>query len=186
MDSHSGKKKLIYLAGFMGSGKSTIGPILANTIGYRFVDVDREIEEQSGKSVSAMFQEEGESAFRAVERSVLGRVSGLEEAVVSLGGGTVAQEENFRIIRSTGVIVYLQLSPEEALRRMKHKTDRPMLRDESGRPLGEDALEKRIRQLLDSRELFYKQADIIVPTEKQSVGNTVDIIVRKLRKYVQV
>ena len=178
------RKKLVYLTGFMGSGKSTVGPILANTLGYQFVDVDREIERITGKSVSLIFKEDGEKAFREAERSVMQRVSEMDEAVISLGGGTVAHEDNFRLIRPGGVMVYLQLSPEEAVRRMKHKTDRPMLKDEEGNPLPGPALEERIRGLLRSREEFYKRADIIVPTEKHNVGKTVDEIVKMLRRYI--
>lgn len=176
--------RLIYLAGFMGSGKSTIGPILANTLGYKFVDVDRQIEQEAGKSVTAIFKEDGENAFRAVERSILQRMSGMDEIVVSLGGGTVAHEENFQLIRSSGVIVYLQLSPEEAVRRMRRKTDRPMLRDKDGNQLQGQALEQRIMELLAVREEFYNRADIVVRTEKLNVGRTVDEIVKKLRRFV--
>jgi shikimate kinase len=179
-------RKLIYLAGFMGSGKSTIGPILANTLGYTFVDVDRQIEQETGKSVASIFKEDGESGFRAIEHTILERVSGMDEIVVSLGGGTVAHEDNFRLIRSGGVMVYLQLSPEEAMRRMKHKTDRPLLQDKEGNPLPEQVMEQRIRELLVAREKFYNRADIIVPTELQNVGRTVDEIVKKLRRFINV
>jgi len=179
-------RRLIYLTGFMGSGKSTIGPILANTLGYHFVDIDRQIETEKGKSVTSIFKEDGEEAFRAVERTVLLRISETDRIVVSLGGGTVALEENFRLVRSSGVIVYLQLSVEEAVRRMKHKTDRPMLRDGEGNTLPEKVLEQRIRELLAAREGYYKRADIIIPTEGHNVGKTVDEIVKKLRRYIDV
>ncbi len=182
----SARKRLIYLAGFMGSGKSTIGPILANTLGYQFVDVDRRIEQEKGKSVSSIFKEEGEKAFRTVERAILTQVSGMDDTVVSLGGGTVAHEDNFRLIRSSGIIVYLHLSPEEAVRRMKHKTDRPLLKDSEGNPLPADMLEQRVRDLLALREVFYQRADIVVPTEKHNVGVTVDTIVRKLKQFIHV
>lgn len=177
------KKNVIYLTGFMGSGKSTIGPILANTLGYQFVDIDRQIEQESGRSVSSIFADEGEDAFRALERSVLQHMSMRDEIVVSLGGGTVAHEENFRLIRLTGIMVYLRLAPEEAFRRMKHKTDRPMLKDKEGNPLPPEILENRVRRLLDVRESFYNQADIVVDTDTQNVGLTVDDIVRRLRRY---
>ena len=179
-------KKLIYLAGFMGSGKSTIGPILANTLGYQFVDVDRQIEQERGKSVTSIFNEEGEAAFRAFEHSILEKVCDLDQVVVALGGGTVAYEENFQLLRSSGVIVYLQLSPEAAVRRMRNKTDRPMLKDEKGNSLLPDALEQRIASLLSVREEFYNRADIIIPTEQHDVGRTVDDLVRRLRGFIEV
>ncbi len=178
-------KRLIYLAGFMGSGKSTIGPILANTLGYRFVDVDRQIEQERGKSVTLIFKEEGERSFREMEHEVLERVSGMDEVVVALGGGTVAYEENFQLIQSSGLIVYLQLSPPAAARRMRNKTDRPMLKDENGNSLPPEVLEQRISELLTAREQFYNRADIVIPTEHHDVGRTVDDIVRRLRGFIE-
>lgn len=179
-------RRLIYLTGFMGSGKSTIGPILANTLGYKYLDVDRQIEQETGKSVTSIFKEDGERVFRSAEHALLGRVSGMEEIVVSLGGGTVAHEPNFRLIRSGGVMVYLRLSAEEATRRMKHKTDRPLLQDVNGNPLPEPVLEERVRELLAAREQFYNRADIIVATDQHNVGRTVDEIVKKLRRFINV
>jgi len=105
------KKSLIYLAGFMGSGKSTIGPILANTLGFDFVDLDRFVEQKAAKRIKEIFTTDGEQAFRALEQASLVEVSGRTQCVVSLGGGIIANEENFRLIRDSGVIVYLQLAP---------------------------------------------------------------------------
>lgn len=109
----------------------------------------------------------------------------MDQVVVALGGGTVAHEENFRLIRSSGLIVYLQLSPETAARRMRNKTDRPMLKDEKGDSLPAEELQQRIRDLLTVREQFYNRADIVVPTENLDVGRTVDDIVRKLRRFIE-
>ncbi|HLF20420.1 MAG TPA: shikimate kinase, partial [Bacteroidota bacterium] len=123
------KKKLVFLTGFMGSGKSTIGPILANTLGFHYVDVDKVIEKKSEKKIVEIFAAVGEKAFRSVERQALQEVSSLEAAVVSLGGGTIANEENFDLIHRSGVIVYLQVSAEEILHRVQRRTDRPLLKD---------------------------------------------------------
>jgi len=89
MESLSRKKDRIYLTGFMGSGKSTVGSILANTLGYGFVDIDQGIEQAEGKTVSEIFREKGEEYFRNLEQSLLLRVSALPHTVISLGGGTV-------------------------------------------------------------------------------------------------
>lgn len=177
-------RQLIFLTGFMGSGKSTIGPILANTLGYDFVDVDRLIEQKANARVVQIFERDGEGRFRELEHEVLNDVASRDHCVVSLGGGTIANDQNFRLIRERGVIVYLQLAPDEIYQRVHHRPDRPLLWDGSGKLLSADQLQERIRQLLTDRERYYKQADIIVPSDRRRVGVTVDEIVRRLRGYV--
>lgn len=169
----------------MGSGKSTIGPILANTLGFDFVDIDKEIEQKARKPVIRIFYDSGERAFRALEHETVREVSQRSNCVVSLGGGTIADEENYRLIRQSGIIVYLKLSNEEILHRVQHKTDRPMLKTDQGLPLSKDELERRIDDLLKRREYFYTRADIVISTDKKRVGHTVDEIVKELRKLKQ-
>lgn len=185
MDKPETKKNLIYLAGFMGSGKSTIGPILANTIGYDFLDIDKVIEATTAKRIVDIFTDSGEQVFRTIERHTLNELCRRDRCVISLGGGTIAHDENFRLIRETGVIVYLQLSPEEIMKRVHFKTDRPMLKNEQGEKLPEAEMRERIVELLKHREEFYRQADIVVKTDQVRVGNTVDEIVRKLRGVIE-
>lgn len=168
----------------MGSGKSTIGPILANTIGYDFVDVDRLIEAKANARVVEIFEREGEQRFRELERDVLREVTDRDHCVVSLGGGTIANEQNFNLIRQNGIIVYLRLEPGEIFQRVHHRPDRPLLWDGSGNLLSADQLQERIRQLLSDRERYYEQADVVVPSDRRRVGVTVDEIVRRLRGYV--
>jgi shikimate kinase len=165
----------------MGSGKSTVGPILANTLGYHYLDIDKLIEEKAGKPIVELFETVGEAGFRALERDVLAGVASLDRHVVSLGGGTMANEENFALIQHSGVIVYLQLSKEGILYRVRNKHDRPMLKDAHGKPLPADALSVRIDDLLNRREQFYNRADLIVTTDNKNVGVTVDEIVQRLR-----
>lgn len=164
----------------MGSGKSTLGPILANTLGYGFVDVDRMIEERAGKSVGEVFGELGEKKFRQMERDALMKVVGMHETVVSLGGGAIANEENFQLLHSRGIIVYLRMSPGEATRRMRNKVNRPLLKGADGEILDENALKEKITNLMKRREEFYARADIIIETEHQRIGTTVDDLVRQL------
>ena len=177
-------RSLIFLTGFMGSGKSTIGPILANTLGFEFVDVDKLVEQRAGKRIAEIFSANGERKFREIERRVIEELSGLEHTVVSLGGGTITNEENFSFVQKSGIIVYLQLSPEEILQRVRHRSDRPMLRDEEGDPLPPDVLEHRIVELLARREPFYARADVVVPADKKRVGVTVDEIVKRIRPLI--
>jgi shikimate kinase len=178
------KKSLIYLAGFMGSGKSTIGPILANTLGFEFVDIDKFIEKKVQKRIVDIFATEGEQAFRAVEHLSLKEIAARDRCVVSLGGGTIANEENFQLIRESGIIVYLQLSPEEILQRVHHRTDRPLLTSADGTKLPKEEIQQRVQDLLQRREEFYSRADVVIQADRKRVGATVDEIARKLRGLV--
>ena len=178
------KKSLIYLAGFMGSGKSTIGPILANTLGFEFVDIDKFIEKKVQKRIVDIFATEGEQAFRAVEHLSLKEIAARDRCVVSLGGGTIANEENFQLIRESGIIVYLQLSPEEILQRVHHRTDRPLLTSADGTRLPKEEMQQRVQDLLQRREQFYGRADVVIQADRKRVGATVDEIARRLRGLV--
>ncbi|MBM4169457.1 MAG: shikimate kinase [Ignavibacteria bacterium] len=174
-------KRLVFLAGFMGSGKSTIGPILANTLGFDFVDIDVAIEKRVGKSIVQIFAEDGEASFRTVEREILKGLVNQTECVISLGGGTLANEENLDLLRQNGVIVYLHLTPQTIFQRVRHKMHRPLLRGEDGSMLSVAELQEKIERLLKAREQFYQRAHIIVSTDEKRVGITVDEIVKRLR-----
>jgi shikimate kinase len=178
-------KHLIYLTGFMGCGKSTIGPILANTLGYAFADVDRVIEERVGKTVKEIFQEHGEKFFRDIERQVVQELSLRDHQVVSLGGGSVVDPTTFAVVKNSGILVYLYSSPEQLLRRLRHKTDRPVLSNSEGAQLGPDELRERVMQLFAAREPLYAQAQIIVHTDERRVGLTVDEIVRRVSQLLK-
>lgn len=164
----------------MGSGKSTIGPILANTLGYDFSDVDRVAEERVGKSVKEIFQEDGEKFFREVERGIIEEMSKGDHHVISLGGGSVVDSNNFSVVKNSGILVYLQTSPEQLLKRLQHKGDRPVLSDSEGQRLGQEQLRERVLQLYADREPIYSQAHLTIYTDDKKVGLTVDEIVRKL------
>jgi len=178
------KHNLLYLTGFMGSGKSTIAPILANTLGYTHLDLDREIERKMGKTISTIFSEHGEQFFRDFERATLRESGTQENCVVSLGGGTIANTENLDIVRSLGILIYLKADANHIFFRMKHKNDRPLLRTPAGTQLTDEELHARIDALLAQREPFYKQADITISTDEQHVGKTVDAIVKHLKQFI--
>lgn len=175
-------KKIIYLTGFMASGKSTIGPILANTLGWNFFDLDRLVEQETGKSVKKIFEDEGEEYFRRIETETLRRTTELEFYIIALGGGTIASETNLEIIKSTGFLIYLESSPEETYKRLRFKRDRPaLLFDGDEEPSKEKYLE-RINSLLQMRTKYYNQADIKINTDGCLVGRTVDKISHILKK----
>jgi shikimate kinase len=178
------RSQRIFLTGFMGSGKSTIGPILANTLGYDFIDIDKAIEKHTGKSVREIFHAQGEEYFRQLERALLQDLQAKDHLVISLGGGTIADPISFPIIRGSGILVYLKTAPEQLFNRLHHKTDRPVLMDVSGERLSEEALRTRIVELHARRQQFYEQADIIIPTDEHKLGITVDQIVKRLSEFL--
>ncbi len=175
------KKSLVFLTGFMGSGKSTIGPLLAKEIGYDFIDVDELIEKVDGRKIVDIFRESGEIYFRNLERQILiDTVLKLSKFVIALGGGTITFADNLFLVKKFGILIYLKASPEILLHRIKFKTDRPLLLDPMGNPLPENLLFERIMTLLKMREPYYLQADFLVSTDDRDIEETVAEILKKL------
>lgn len=162
----------------MGAGKSTIGPILANTIGWNFYDLDKVIEKEKGKKVKDIFEQEGEDYFRKTEREVLEKLVKQRKIIISLGGGTLADEENFKLIKRTGKIFYLKASPEAIYRRLRYKRDRPALFINGDFPAAKEKLAELIIRLLNDREKFYLLSDYIILTDNIPIGKTVDKIAK--------
>lgn len=174
------------MTGFIASGKSTVGPILANTIGWNFYDLDRLIEINSGKSVRKIFEEDGEKFFRNLEKETLTEVSKLEKFIIALGGGTIADQGNLDIIKSSGLLIYLESSPEETYKRVRFKRDRPSLLFEGDKePTKEEFLE-RVDSILTKRLDYYNQADYKLNTDNLYVGETVERLVEIIKKELLV
>lgn len=171
----------LYLTGFMTSGKSTIGPILANVLGWNFYDLDKVIEKDQKKSIVEIFEADGEAYFRQLETDKLRGLSKSEKAVISLGGGTMANEENLDIIKKTGKVVYLKVSPEVLYKRLRYKIDRPLLRDLVLSENSKEEFVNRIDEILLKREVYYEKADLVINTDTSSVGITVDKLVKKVK-----
>ncbi len=168
----------------MTSGKSTIGPILANVLGWDFYDLDKSIEEEYGKTIVEIFNELGEEKFRQIENEFLRKYSQLDEVIIALGGGTIASEKNIELMQKNGKIIYLRATPEMIYKRIKNKIDRPLFRD---LVLGESAPEdfiKRINDLLEKREKYYNKADIILDTDNRPVGITVDKLAKLIKRFI--
>lgn len=147
----------IFVIGFMGAGKSTVGGLVAAALGRPFVDLDHEIERESGRTISELFAAGGESSFRDCERAALARVARQPGAVVACGGGVVTDEGSHAILRDSGTVVYLQVSPGEAVARVGTEL--------SGRPLLRGVDLRAAAGLLHSRERLYEAAaDIVIDT----------------------
>jgi shikimate kinase len=175
------KKSVVFLAGFMGSGKSTIGPILANTLGYEFVDLDALIEQREHEKIGKIFSDKGENYFRSVERSLVAELSLRPHIVVSLGGGTIIHQPTLDTIKQHGILIYLKANAEQIYRRLRPKGDRPLLRTPEGVLMDDEQLKTRINELLTQRSPYYEQAHIIMQTDDKKIGLTIDTLVHKLR-----
>ncbi len=179
------RNRRIFLTGFMASGKSTIGPILANALGFEFVDLDLAIARVEGKTVREIFRDEGEHYFRERERAMVTELSGRDRVVISLGGGTLSDPDTLPIITGSGILVYLKVPVGEITRRLRNKTDRPMVLNADGERLNEDQLRDRIATLLAMREPVYALADVTLEADQQRLGLTVDRLVRALAPLVR-
>ena len=171
--------KIVYLAGFMGAGKSTVGPILANTLGWNYYDLDKVIEERLGQKIKKIFKEKGEPFFRNAESEILRELSHSKNVIISLGGGTIVNQNNLKIIKSTGKIIYLKASIDSIYKRVAFKRDRPNLLID-GEEFSKERLIQKINNLFNAREKYYNQADLTIDTDKISIGVTVD----KLAKII--
>jgi len=169
------KANNIVLIGFMGCGKSTVGKKLADAMSYEFSDTDAMIEDSYGKTISAMFAEEGEDYFRNAETELLRKLSGEAEGLVlATGGGMPMREENAALLREIGTVVFLEASIETILLRLQNDTGRPLAD-------GEDR-EARLRPLYEKRLPVYRAAaDYILDTE----GKSIDSIVEEIKNVAE-
>jgi shikimate kinase len=176
------RKNIFYLAGFMASGKSTIGPIVANILGWNFFDLDKEIEKREKRKITKIFEEDGEDYFRRKETEILKKISEGENLIISLGGGTLIIRENREFIKKYGNLIFLSTSPEVAYRRLKHKRDRPILLADNNEEAAENVAMERIESLMKERMKNYQKADYCIDTDKESIGTTADKISRIIFK----
>lgn len=176
------KKKLVFLTGFMASGKSTIGQILANTIGWSFYDLDLIIEKREGKRIRQIFEVEGEAYFRDLETKILKELFDLNKSIIALGGGTIIHADNLKLIKDNGLLIYLESSPEETYKRLRFKRDRPMMLFNSSDEPTHDEYIARINELLNLRKKFYDQADIKFNTDNIKIGRSVDRLASIIKK----
>jgi shikimate kinase len=149
---------IVYLIGFMGSGKSTAGKKLAASMGWNFIDLDRKIEEKAGKSIPRIFAEDGEDAFRRVESDVLRDTRSLKQSVISTGGGTPCHGDNLSFMLDTGFTIYLKMTPSQLAGRLLGSTgERPLLKN-----VPDGQLNEFIEKKLAIREEWYAKAHLII------------------------
>lgn len=152
----------IFVTGFMATGKSKIGPILAALTDRAYVDTDEMIVEAAGKSIPEIFEQDGEDAFRDLEHRCVTEAAKGEAAVISLGGGAIAYERNWNVIEREGVSLCIRASVDTIYGRVARKRDeRPLLAD-----LSEAECREKIRSMLEERERYYGRANVFVTSDE--------------------
>ncbi len=157
----------------MGTGKTAVGKILSQKLGFILIDADAEIEREQKTTITDIFNRLGETAFRDMESAMIRKLSILKKTVLSTGGGAVLRTENMDALRKNWTIVCLEASPETILRRTSTSKDRPLLQVA-------DPLQK-IRELYDFRRPYYEKADIIVNTDNLSPLQVAEEIVKAIK-----
>lgn len=161
----------IYITGFMGSGKTTVGQALAKSLGYQVTDTDKWIEEMEGQSISSIFKQYGEPYFRDLETNALQQISG-NQLIITTGGGIIMRPENREIMKEKGKTIYLQCDLDEVFLRLNDDTTRPLLKKED---------KSNVEKLYQSRLPFYKEADHTINT----TGKSIHLIVQELKSLLK-
>jgi shikimate kinase len=164
----------IVLIGFMGTGKTSTGRLLAGRLGRAFIDIDRKVELENNMTIAEMFARHGEQYFRQKEREAIARVSRAGNAVIATGGGVVLNPENMERLRLSGIIISLTASVEAILDRTGRRATRPLL----NRPDREEF----VANLLAQRAELYQNADYSIDTSNSSPRQTVEKIIAYLRQ----
>ena len=174
-DRETGMQK-IFLIGYMGSGKTSVGKCLAQKIGLQFIDLDFFIENRYRKTINEIFEEKGEPGFRELEHRSLLEIVNFENTVISTGGGAPCFYNNMDIMNQSGITVYLKTSVDELAKRLDScKHNRPLIKDKNI-----EELKEYITENVAKREAFYNQASIVIDVEKLITEKDINSIVTHL------
>ncbi|VYS76599.1 Shikimate kinase [uncultured Blautia sp.] len=169
------RKNHIFLIGFMGSGKSTVAKYLSSAYQMKQIEMDEQIEKNEGRSISSIFEKEGEEYFRTLETELLKSLDPRETFVVSCGGGAAVKEENVREMKEKGRIILLSAQPETVYVRVKNSHNRPLLEGNMN--------VSYIKELMDKRQKLYERAaDFQVKTDGRTAEDIGEEIIKQIRK----
>lgn len=172
--------KRIFLIGYMGAGKTTVGRKLAKEMNLSFIDLDLYIEGRFHRSIRQLFAERGEEAFRDIEKRILHEVAEFEDVLVSTGGGTPCFFDNIDFMNTAGTTIYLKVSVKELASRLEScKQTRPVLKNRSG-----EELKSFIQENLNTRTPFYEKAKIIYDAEQMMTEADVQSITTNLKNLL--
>jgi len=161
------------LIGFMGTGKTSVGRLVADQLHFDFIDTDDVIQSRTGQTIAEIFAGAGEPAFRKLESDLVKELAGHSRTVISTGGGLPVDSQNLAGLKLHALVVCLWASPEKIWERVRNQTHRPLLHEADP--------QKKIRELLAVREPFYKQADVLLNTELRSVREVAQQAVHQFR-----
>ena len=162
----------IFLIGFMGCGKTTLGKKLAKHLNFNFIDLDRFIENKTVKSINVIFDEKGEQYFRDLEKESLNEICKMDNMVLASGGGTPCFSDNMQTMLAKGICIYLKMEAGDLEERLcKEKNNRPLIRH-----LTKNELNDFISEKLMEREVFYKKAHHILPAKNISKSDVIKLI----------
>jgi shikimate kinase len=159
------------LIGFMGTGKTAVGRVVADLLRFRLIDTDELIEQRAKKTIAEIFAKEGEAAFREQERQIVEELGAYSKCVFSTGGGLPANFNNLDSLKTHALTVCLWASPERIWERVRNQSHRPLLNDPN--PL------EKIRSLLAARAQYYRQADVLVNTEMRNVREVAQQVIHQ-------
>lgn len=157
----------------MGTGKTSVGRLVAEMLHYDFLDTDEIIQNATGRTITDIFQRDGEPAFRLLEQKTVQELSNRTRTVISTGGGLPTNPKNLETLKTFSLVICLWASPDKIWERVHSQTHRPLLQDPDPR--------KKIRDLLATREPFYRQADVLVNTDIRSVREVAAQIVHQYK-----
>jgi shikimate kinase len=163
----------IALIGFMGTGKTSVGRLVAEQLHFDYLDTDELIQTQTGRAITDIFSQDGEPAFRALEEKIVAELSARTKTVISTGGGLPVNPLNLASLKTHALVVSLWSSPEKIWERVRHQSHRPLLHDENP--------QAKIRELLAVRAPFYKQADVLLNTDLRSIREVAQQVVHQFR-----
>lgn len=163
----------VALIGFMGTGKSSVGRLVADQLRFDYLDTDELIQSRAGRTIADIFAGEGEAAFRALEQKIVEELAGRVGTVISTGGGLPVNPQNLASLRTHALIACLWASPEKIWERVRNQSHRPLLNDPDP--------QAKIRELLDARGPFYRQADVLLSTEVRSIREVAQQVVLQFR-----
>jgi shikimate kinase len=161
------------LIGFMGTGKTSVGRLVAEQLRFEYLDTDDVIQSATGRSITEIFEADGEAAFRALEEKVVKELADRKKTVIATGGGLPVNPKNLASLKKHSLVVCLWSSPEKIWERVRHQSHRPLLHDQNP--------QAKIRELLAAREPFYKQADVLLNTDLRSLREVAQQVVHQFR-----
>ena len=171
----SGARTILNLAlvGFMGTGKSSVGRLVAEQLHFDYLDTDELIQSRTGRTIADVFEKDGEPAFRKMEQQLVSELAARRRTVIATGGGLPADPINLASLKTHALIICLWASPEKIWERVRNQSHRPLLCDPNPR--------LKIRELLAAREPFYRQADVLINTDLRSAREAAQQVVHQFK-----